>query len=131
MTVKNLDPIPGTAQDDFDRLRILFLRERGLDLAVRFEIGLSTQGAKWTLTIAAGGQSVRHEAGCLTACVTGLVVDLSRKILLRWRSDGGALQLCGIEVRPFDPPEPLVVDGSGEESEPSIERRSLPRRARA
>lgn len=129
--MKTIDPIPGSAQDDLDRLRILFLRERGLDLATRFSISLSTQGAKWTIAVEAGGQRASHEAGCVTACVTGLVADLSRRILLRWRSDGAALQLCGVDARPFDPPEPTIVDATGECEEPSIERRSLPRRVQA
>lgn len=116
-------PIPGEAKDDFDKLKILFLRSNNLDLASHFEVHIGRRkggGHGWTVALAAGVVTEEFSGPVVSTIVADLVASLSRKVLLRWRSDGGALQLAGVALEAFDR-EPEVVDLPDE-----IERRALP-----
>lgn len=124
--------IPGSAQDDFDRLKMLFLRAAELDLTHPFSLACrrAGKGYGWTVTVVAGKEQLEVTGPCVTAIVATMVSDLTRKLVLRWRSDGAVLQLCGVEVTPFDPPEPATYEASGssvaDDRDASIERRRLP-----
>lgn len=104
--------IPGSAQDDLDRLRMLFLRANELDQSVRCKVEVhdARPGAGWCVTVSAADKRVERKGACATELIQALVAELSRKLLLRWRSDGGALQLCGVALTAFDPPDPEVIE---------------------
>lgn len=128
MKPPTMNAIPGSAQDDFDRLKILFLRERGLDLTASFDLRIGRRkggGHGWTVTVEVfGARAEEHSGPVVTEILASLVAELSRKLLLRWRSDGGALQLAGVPLEKFDR-EPEVVD-QPDDRDPAIERRALP-----
>jgi len=107
--------IPGSARDDLDRLRILFLRAHDLDQAVhcRVEVATARPGSGWAVRVLAAGARIDRRGECFTDVVAALVAELTRKVLLRWRSDGGALQLCGVPPTHYDPPDAEVVEMPG------------------
>lgn len=99
--------IPGSAKDNVERLRMLWLRWQQVDLAagvvsatVRFEPARG--GALWDLFV--GGEKVNPKPGAPLALLNDAVADLARKLTLRFRSDGAALQLCGYPTEAFDAP---------------------------
>jgi hypothetical protein len=131
--------IPGSAQDDFDRLKMLFLRAAELDLTYPFSLACSraSKGHGWTVSVVAGKEQLEVTGPCVTEVVATMVRDLTRKLVLRWRSDGAVLQLCGVErvehrveATAFDPPEPVTYEARGDsvpdDRDPPIDRRRLP-----
>ena len=128
MKPPTMNAIPGSAQDDFDRLKILVLRERGLDQTAAFNLRIGRRkggGHGWTVTVEVFGAPAEERSGPVVATIIAdLVAELTRKVLLRWRSDGGALQLAGVPLEKFDR-EPEVVDAP-DDRDPAIERRALP-----
>ncbi len=128
MNAPKMNPIPGSAQDDFDKLKILFLRERGLDLTASFDLRIGRRkggGHGWTVTVEVfGARAEEHSGPVVTEILASLVAELTRKVLLRWRSDGGALQLAGVPLEAFDK-EPEVVE-QPDDRDPAVKRRALP-----
>lgn len=128
MKTPTMSSIPGSAQDDFDKLKILFLRDKGADLTTPFGVRASRReggGHGWTVFFEAAGFPVEKRSGPVASkIIADLVAELSRKLILRWRSDGGALQLAGVPLEAFDR-EPEVVD-QPDDRDPAIERRALP-----
>src|SRR5262245_62088188 len=95
-----LAPVPGRAKNALDRLRTLFLRANELDQSVRCKVEVhdARPGAGWCVTVSAADRRVERRGSCATELIQALVAELSRRLLLRWRSDGGALQLCGVAL---------------------------------
>ena len=127
MKPPTMNAIPGSAQDDFDKLKILFLRSHNLDLASHFEVRIGRRkggGHGWTVALCAGVVTEEFSGPVVSTILTDLVASLTRKVLFRWRSDGGALQLAGVPLEAFDR-EPEVVDAP-DDRDPAIERRALP-----
>lgn len=106
MKTAKANVIPGSAQDDYDKLKILLLRDLGLDLTTHFEIRVGRRkggGHGWTVQFWTAGCATAERSGpVVTEIIEELVGELTRKILLRWRSDGGALQLAGVPLEAFD-----------------------------
>jgi len=104
-------PIPGSARDDIERLKMLFQRFHDQDLTTLFEVMSSPKrpGVGWKIVILSGGLKVERSAATVSEAITAYIEELSRRILLRWRADGGILQLAGMPPTPFDV-EPTVVD---------------------
>lgn len=129
MNAPKMTPIPGSAQDDVDKLKILFLRWRDLDLTTPLVVRAARReggGHGWTVTVETAAHVEKRSGPVVTAIIADLVAELTRKVLLRWRSDGGALQLAGVPLEAFDR-EPEVVD-QPDDRDPAIERRALPAR---
>jgi hypothetical protein len=122
-----MTPIPGSAQDDVDKLKILFLRWRDLDLTTPFTVRAARReggGHGWTVTVETAAHVEKRSGPAVSTILADLVAELSRKLILRWRSDGGALQLAGVALEAFDR-EPEVVD-QPDDRDPAIDRRALP-----
>ncbi len=108
--------------DDFERMRLLWLRLRERDLSEKPEILLQPQpGALgWEVSID-GGDPVPGRMP--TEIAADQVKAMARRLLLRARSDVGVLRLCGIAfaLDPADaatseaepPPEGVVIDERG------------------
>lgn len=127
MNAPKMTPIPGSAQDDVDKLKILFLRWRVVDLTTPLVVRAARReggGHGWTVTVETAAHVEKRSGPVVTAIIADLVAELTRKVLLRWRSDGGALQLAGVPLEKFDR-EPEVVD-QPDDRDPAIERRALP-----
>lgn len=135
--MNNALAIPGSARDDFDRLKMLYLRyaQRDLSTTVSFAVARSSPRAGsavgWTVTLTASSASEQRTGPSVTEVVAAWTADLARLLLFRWRADGGALQLCGFEPTPVDPPEPEIIDSPASDRDPAIERRCLSRAASA
>lgn len=105
MNAPKMTPIPGSAQDDVDKLKILFLRWRDLDLTTPLVVRAARReggGHGWTVTVETAAHVEKRSGPVVTAIIADLVAELTRKVLLRWRSDGGALQLAGVPLEAFD-----------------------------